>query len=169
MLPSYDQKARLSALAAAVMLAACGGSDESVPTPPAPPPPAPAPAPTVACSVDTTVTLAYEEMRLQTPLPFTGANVVTTDQTPIADRILADTGFNTFAPAFALALCGSAGTTTVVNYDQALTLVKAQGLALWKAAVDRVQGRRASPAGSTLPNSDDRMLYWARVQMTKAL
>lgn len=156
----------LTALAAAVLLAACGGSDDGDDTT-APPPPAPAP--TVACSVDTSVALAYEEQRLQTPLPFSGANVVGSDATPLADRILKDTGFDGFAPAFATQLCGAGGTTTVTSYAQAVDLVKAEGLALWKAAVDRVQGRRASPAGSVLPNSDDRMLYWARVQMTKAL
>ena len=54
----------------------------------------------------------------------------------------------------------------MTTYDQAITTVKAQGSALWRAAVDRVQGRRV---GGTLPASDDRMLYWARVYMTKTL
>ncbi|MFS2053479.1 hypothetical protein ACEN8K_32025, partial [Variovorax sp. CT11-76] len=74
-----------------------------------------------------------------------------------------------FAPAFSAKLCGSEGVTSVTSYDQALSLVKTEGAGLWRAAVDRVQGRRASPAGSKLPNSDDRMLYWTRVQMTKVL
>ena len=165
MLSHPDSKlAPLSAIAAAIVLAACGGDGDGGPAP------APAPAPAnVACSVDTTVALAFEEQRLQTPLPFSGANVVGTNQTPIADRILADTGFNEFAPKFALTLCGADGKTSIANYEQAADVVKREGAALWRAAVDRVQGRRASPAGSTLPNSDDRMLYWARVQMTKAL
>ncbi|MBE0548253.1 MAG: hypothetical protein IH627_11510 [Rubrivivax sp.] len=113
--------------------------------------------------------MAYEEQRLGTPLPNTGATVVTTDTTPIADRLLKDTGFDGFAPRFATELCGADSKTTLVSYDAALQAVKASGTELWRAAVDRVQGRRASPAGSVLPNSDDRMLYWARVQMTKAL
>ena len=161
---------RLGALAAVVFLASCGGSDDEVAAP-APPPvaPAPAPVPTVACRVDSTVALAYEEQRLQTPLPFSGATVVGTDQTPFADRILNDTGFNLFGPNFATALCAANGTSTITSYAQALVVVKDQGTALWKAAVDRVQGRRASPAASKLARSDDRMLYWARVQMTKAL
>lgn len=161
--------AHICALTAAVMLAGCGGGNETPPPEPAAPPPAPAPAPTVACTFDTAIALAYEEQRLQTPLPFTGVNVASSDPAPIADRIVKDTGFDTFAPAFASALCDADGRTTVLGYTEALTVVKAQGKALWKAAVDRVQGRRASPAGSTLSNSDDRMLYWARVQMTKAL
>ncbi|MGH3761723.1 pyroglutamyl peptidase, partial [Actinophytocola sp.] len=41
-----------------------------------------------------------------------------------------------------------------------------QGRALWAAAVARAQGRLA--AGS-LPAADDRPLYWARLQHTKAL
>jgi hypothetical protein len=145
----------------AVVAAGCGGSDDEPAAPPAPA--------TVACTTDTTVALAYEEQRLQTPLPNTGANVVGTDTTPLADRIVNDTGFNTFAPDFAALLCPASGQTTVADYDTALKTVKDQGAALWRAAVDRVQGRRASPAGSKLPNSDDRMLYWARVQMTKVL
>ncbi|MBQ1766203.1 MAG: hypothetical protein IIZ92_25370, partial [Aquincola sp.] len=107
----------LTALAAAVLLAACGGSDDGDDTT-APPPPAPAP--TVACSVDTSVALAYEEQRLQTPLPFSGANVVGSNATPLADRILKDTGFDSFAPAFATKLCGAGGTTTVTSYAQAV-------------------------------------------------
>ncbi|NUZ04548.1 hypothetical protein HQN59_02130 [Schlegelella sp. ID0723] len=113
--------------------------------------------------------MAYEERRLDTPLPNTGANVTTNDTTPIATRILQATGFDTFGPAFATALCGANGRTEVTSYDQALAMVKSKGTELWRAAVDRVQGRRAQPAGSTYPRSDDRMLYWARVQMTKAL
>ncbi|MGV8333704.1 hypothetical protein ACV339_30420, partial [Pseudomonas aeruginosa] len=38
----------------------------------------------------------------------------------------------------------------------------------WRAAVDRAQGRRAIPAGA-LPASDDRMLYWTRLYMTRTL
>ncbi len=152
----------LTALAAAAMLAACGGSGGSDPEPPVE-------TPTAACSWNRDVPLAYEERRLTTPLPFTGANVVTADQTPLAERIVKDTGFDGFDPAFATRLCGADGKTTITNYDEALAAVKAEGHTLWRAAVDRVQGRRASPAGSVLPASDDRMLYWTRVYMTKTL
>jgi hypothetical protein len=164
----FDKRLSLVALSAvaSVIVAGCGGGDST----PAPPPPAPPPpAPTVACSFDKTVTLSYEEQRLQTPLPNTGANVVGTDATPIADRIVKDTGFDQFAVDFANQLCPASGQTTITDYNSAIALLKTQGKGLWKAAVDRVQGRRPSPAGSTLPNSDDRMLYWARLQMTKAL
>lgn len=149
-----------------LFLAACGGGGEDPPPPVVSPPPPP---PTVACTFDRAAALAYEERRLETPLPFTGANVTTDDQTPLATRILTDTGFDTFAPAFGDKLCAAGGTTTVLNPDAAMALVKAEGAALWKAAVDRVQGRRASPTASVLPNSDDRMLYWARVAMSREL
>ncbi|MEF7616751.1 hypothetical protein V4F39_22745 [Aquincola sp. MAHUQ-54] len=154
----------LTTIAAAAFLAACGGDSDSDDSPTTPPPPA-----TVACGWDTAVALAYEERRLTTPLPFTGNNVATTDQTPLAERIVKDTGFDTFDPAFAARLCGADGKTTILNYEAAIAAVKEEGQALWRAAVDRVQGRRASPAGSVLPNSDDRMLYWTRVYMTKTL
>ena len=152
----------LALLSASAVLAACGGSDDDDNA-------APAPLPTVACSFDTPVALAYEEQRLTTPLPNTGANVVGTDTTPIADRIVKDTGFDTFTSDFSASLCASDGTTTITSYQGAVDLVKAKGAALWRGAVDRVQGRRPSPATSKLPNSDDRMLYWTRVQMTKVL
>ena len=154
--------------AATVLLAACGGSDDDAPAPAPPPSPPPAPA-TVACDWNRAAALAYEERRLETPLPFTGDNVTTNDDTALSRRLLVDTGFDTFAPDFAAKLCPASGQTTVLNFDQALAAVKSEGAALWKAAVDRVQGRRASPAGSVLPNSDDRMLYWARVAMSKEL
>ncbi|HEY4065542.1 MAG TPA: hypothetical protein VGM74_01490 [Burkholderiaceae bacterium] len=146
---------------ASIIIAGCDGGDDSTPAAP--------PVATAACSWDTTVTLSYEEQRLQTPLPNTGANVVGTSATPIADRLVKDVGFDGFATDLATQLCPASGQTTVVDYDSAIALLKTQGHALWTAAVDRVQGRRASPAGSTLPNSDDRPLYWARLQMTKAL
>jgi hypothetical protein len=153
-------------IAASVMLASCGGGDDNTA---AAPPSVPPVIVGVACSFDTTVTLAYEEQRLTTPLPNTGNNVVGADVTPIADRIVKDTGFDTFATDFSATLCGANGKTPITSYDAAVDVVKTKGAALWRGAVDRVQGRRPSPAGSKLPNSDDRMLYWARVQMTKLL
>ncbi|WP_244540674.1 hypothetical protein, partial [Pseudomonas aeruginosa] len=112
--------------------------------------------------------LSYEERRLDTPLPFSGANVVTHDQTPLAERIVKGAGFDSFEPAFAKRLCAADGRTPVTSYAKALKLVTEEGRALWRAAVDRAQGRRAIPAGA-LPASDDRMLYWTRLYMTRTL
>jgi len=153
----------LTSVAVAAMLAACGGGGGDAD------PEDPLPSAKVACAWDRDVQLAYEERRLTTPLPFAGANVTTNDQTPLAERIVKDTGFDTFDPAFADRLCGADGKTAIASYDEAVVAVKEEGQKLWRAAVDRVQGRRASPAGSVLPASDDRMLYWTRVYMTKSL
>ncbi|EOH4912179.1 hypothetical protein ACM7JH_14410 [Pseudomonas aeruginosa] len=124
--------------------------------------------PSVACSWNREAALSYEERRLDTPLPFSGANVVTHDQTPLAERIVKGTGFDGFEPAFAKRLCAADGRTPVTSYAKALKLVTEEGRALWRAAVDRAQGRRAIPAGA-LPASDDRMLYWTRLYMTRTL
>ncbi|WP_458098717.1 hypothetical protein [Pseudomonas aeruginosa] len=124
--------------------------------------------PSVACSWDREAALSYEERRLDTPLPFSGANVVTHDQTPLAERIVKGAGFDGFEPAFAKRLCAADGRTPVTSYAKALKLVTEEGRALWRAAVDRAQGRRAIPAGA-LPASDDRMLYWTRLYMTRTL
>ncbi len=165
----FNSHLSLSAISIAVatLVAGCGGSgsgsdDGSTPEPP--------PVAKVACTWDTDVELAFEEKRLETPLPFTGEDVATADTTPFATRIVKATGFDQFAPEFAETLCADNGETTVASYDAALDTVKAEGAKLWRAAVDRVQGRRAQQsADDTAPLSDDRMLYWARVQMTKVL
>lgn len=124
--------------------------------------------PSVTCSWNREAALSYEERRLDTPLPFSGANVVTHDQTPLAERIVKGAGFDGFEPAFAKRLCAADGRTPVTSYAKALKLVTEEGRALWRAAVDRAQGRRAIPAGA-LPASDDRMLYWTRLYMTRTL
>ncbi|MEI2418107.1 hypothetical protein V8Z80_18150 [Orrella sp. JC864] len=152
---------------AVLVLNACGGSDDDDEKDPgAPPEPAPE---AVSCRWDRDVQLAFEERRLDTPLPFSGANVINSDQTPLATRIVTAAGFQDFAPEFAAALCDDEGHTVVRSQEEAVDLVREKGQALWRAAVDRVQGRREAREGETLPRSDDRMLYWTRVQMTKVL
>lgn len=101
------------------------------------------------------VTPSYEEQRL--------VNVLVAGGTPFAEQILAASGFAQFAPQFAQSLCDSG---KVTSFDAANALVKASGIALWQAAVDRVQGVHVT---GDLPRSDDRMLYWARLKMTLAL
>lgn len=72
--------------------------------------------PSVACSWNREAALSYEERRLDTPLPFSGANVVTHDQTPLAERIVKGAGFDGFEPAFAKRLCAADGRTPVTSY-----------------------------------------------------
>jgi hypothetical protein len=79
---------------------------------------------------------------------------------PKTGEVLQRTGFDRFAKIFTPALC-------VLPDDRvAERAMREQGRVLWEAAVARAQGRL--PAGS-LPVTDDRPLYWARLQLTKAL
>lgn len=76
-------------------------------------------------------------------------------------EILRRSGFDAVAPEFAREL-GSAD-----SYARAKDIVVRQGSALWRRAVDRVQGR--GPAGGDLSRDDDRPLYWARLAMVREL
>jgi hypothetical protein len=107
-----------------------------------------------AC-IDETVTPSFEEQRLVNRLP--GTTV------PAPTQIMEASGFDVFGPKFIEKLCAADGPNT---FDDAMGLVKTEGARLWRAAVDRVQGRHVS---GDLPRSDDRMLYWARLTMSKAL
>jgi hypothetical protein len=69
-------------------------------------------------------------------------------------------GFDGFVRRFPAALC------TARDAREAERLLDAWGEALWRAAVDRAQGRR--PGGDLAPG-DDRPLYWARLAMTVEL
>lgn len=79
----------------------------------------------------------------------------------VPQEILRRSGFAGVAPAFARGL-GRAD-----SYREARRLVAREGSALWRRAVDRVQGR--GPAGGDLSRDDDRPLYWARLGMTREL
>ncbi len=76
-------------------------------------------------------------------------------------EILRRSGFAAVAPAFARVL-GRAD-----SYREARRVVEREGAALWRRAVDRVQGR--GPARGDLSRDDDRPLYWARLGMTREL
>lgn len=149
--------ATLAAIAAAVAVAA--GGPAPAPAPPAPPAPSPAPPAIQAkCAMDTTVQASYEEQRLPNKLS-------ASDALSFSQQLLQASGFDKFGPDFAAKLCsnGLAGAST---YDDAVTLLHTEGQKLWQAALDRVQGRVVQ---GSLPKSDDRMLYWARLTMTLAL
>lgn len=104
------------------------------------------------------VTPSYEEQRLVN-------KVAATDAQPFSQRLLEASGFEKFGPEFALKLCKD-GLSGAASYGEAMALVKTEGQKLWQAAVDRVQGRKVE---GTLSQSDDRVLYWARLTMTLAL
>ncbi|UIF87623.1 hypothetical protein [Cupriavidus sp. UYPR2.512] len=108
--------------------------------------------------MDTTVAASFEEQRLTNKLS-------TSDAFSFSQQLLQASGFDKFGPEFARKLCKD-GVAGASSHDEALALVKTEGQKLWQAAVDRVQGRKVE---GTLPKSDDRMLYWARLTMTLAL
>jgi pyrrolidone-carboxylate peptidase len=107
--------------------------------------PAAAAQPTTPTCFDPNVPGTVEELRLDRPVP---------------QQILVMTGYDRFAPAFRAALCATP------SRRLAESLVSAQGRVLWSAAVDRAQGR--APAEG-LDRTDDRPLYWARLQLTRAV
>ncbi len=112
-------------------------------------PAAPTPAPATATRAATgTVALSptVEEQRLERAAP---------------REILRRSGFDDVAPDFARTLA------RVRSAPQARAAVLREGSALWRRAVDRVQGR--GPAGGDLSRDDDRPLYWARLGMTREL
>ena len=104
-------------------------------------------APTAAprTCADPAAPLSVEEQRLAQATP---------------GEVLQRSGFHRFAKKFTPALC------VLPNDRVAERAIRFQGRLLWTAAVARAQGRL--PAGS-LPATDDRPLYWARLQLTKAL
>ncbi|MEV0599590.1 pyroglutamyl peptidase [Streptomyces sp. NPDC050315] len=76
-------------------------------------------------------------------------------------EILRRSGFDEVGPEFARGLAATRSEGSAKRY-----VVRA-GRALWDRAVDRVQGR--GPMGGELSRDDDRPLYWARLEMTRAL
>jgi pyrrolidone-carboxylate peptidase len=99
--------------------------------------------------VNSSAPITVEEQRLAATMPGGGPALVTQG------------GFDPLVSDFSQRLCGSKSLTA------AKKLVTAAGDSLWQTAVDRAQGRR--PGMGTLDRYDDRPLYWARLQMTKAL
>ncbi|MFE6825583.1 pyroglutamyl peptidase [Streptomyces sp. NPDC057690] len=96
-----------------------------------------------ATATEAVPTLTVEEQRLAQAVP---------------QEILARSGFDAVAPRLARLLEASH------SYTRARQVVTREGAALWRRAVDRVQGR--GPAGGDLSRDDDRPLYWARLGMT---
>lgn len=100
--------------------------------------------PTTATAAGAASSPTVEEQRLDKAVP---------------REILRRSGFDDVAPRLARDL-GAAG-----SYAEARRIVVREGHALWRRAVDRVQGR--GPAGGDLSRDDDRPLYWARLGMTR--
>ncbi|EWM14959.1 secreted protein [Kutzneria sp. 744] len=97
--------------------------------------------------------LTVEEQRLTSTMPAGGPAVGPT--------LVSQAGFDPLVGDLTTKLCATKSTSA------ARQLVTAAGDNLWQTAVDRAQGRR--PGMGTLDPHDDRPLYWARLQMSKAL
>jgi hypothetical protein len=110
--------------------------------------------------LDLSVALSVEESRLSYTLP-ENSNPAVLQPTPFAQQMIDGAGFQDFGPAFVNQLCH------VPNLNVADAIVMQNGKQLWRMAVARAQ-QRGSVAGD-LPFSDDRPLYWTRLQATAAL
>lgn len=108
-----------------------------------------------AVCIDESVTPSFEEQRLVNRLPGT---TVSTPQV-----IMEASGFDQFAPKLIQKLCSEDAPSSL---EEARGFANAEGRRLWRAAVDRAQGKHVA---GDLPISDDRPLYWARLSMRKAL
>ena len=120
----------------------------------------PASATLTAPCLDPTVGLSVEERRLTFVLP-DNANPSVLQTTPFARQMIDGAGFQDFGPAFVGELCHTPG----LRAGQ--MLARQSGERLWRRAVDRAQ--RRGPVQGSLPYSDDRPLYWTRLQATAAL
>ena len=98
------------------------------------------------------VPLTVEQARLTRVLP---GHVL-----PAPEEIVQGSDMDQLGPDFSAGLCG------LTNLAAAQSFMQSQGKLLWQVAVARAQGRLPSGA---LPRSDDRALYWVRLQEQKAL
>jgi hypothetical protein len=110
--------------------------------------------------LDPTVPLAVEEARLTYTLP-DNSNPAVLQSTPFAQQMIEGAGFQHFGPKVVKELCHahSLWVAKIIAFEN--------GQHLWRMAVDRAQQR--GPVVGDLPYSDDRPLYWTRVQTLAAL
>jgi hypothetical protein len=111
--------------------------------------------------LDPGVPLSVEESRLNNTLP-RGDDASKLQSASFARQMIDGAGFQQYGPALVRSLCRTGGLAA------AQRLVQQQGERLWRMAVDRAQ-RKPGAVHGTLPYSDDRPLYWARLQATAAL
>lgn len=110
--------------------------------------------------LDSSTALSVEENRLTYRLPDNDDPSTLQDE-PFAQQMIEGAGFQSFGATFVRALCHSHTAAT------AFALAHRDGRRLWRMAVDRAQ--RHGRVRGDLPYSDDRPLYWARLQATAAL
>ena len=113
---------------------------------------------TASC-LDPTVKLAVEEARLPNTLP-DNSNPAILQTKSFAQQMIEGGGFQDFGPAFVNDLCG------IPKLSVAQNLALHKGEELWQMAIDRAQQHVATVGD--LPYSDDRPLYWERLQVRAA-
>lgn len=104
--------------------------------------------------------LSVEESRLRSFLPKQTAPAVRQNR-PFAQQMIEGGGFGYVVPSLTRALCRTS------SRSAAARLVARVGEQLWRSAVRRAQD--LGPVRGRLPASDDRPLYWTRLQATAAL
>ena len=110
--------------------------------------------------LDRSVPLSVEESRLTFTLP-DNDNPAVLQSKPFARQMIEGAGFEGFTPGFVARLC-NAGSRTAAE-----KLVVRSAERLWRMAVDRAQ--RHGEVRGNLPYSDDRPLYWTRLEATAAI
>ncbi|MDR7383751.1 hypothetical protein [Promicromonospora iranensis] len=110
--------------------------------------------------LDPSIPLSVEESRLAAHLPDPSDPAVPADRT-YARTVIEGGGFGGYTAAFTAALCRTR------SLDGATALAERKGEALWDAAVRRAQSDGA--VRGDLPASDDRPLYWTRVEAMSVL
>src|SRR5439155_7288593 len=110
--------------------------------------------------LDPSVTLSVEESRLTFTLPDNDNPGVLQDK-PFAQQMIEGAGFQDFSPRFVDQLCRAR------SLEDARTVVTRHAELLWRMAVDRAQQR--GRVRGDLPYSDDRPLYWTRLQASAAI
>jgi hypothetical protein len=110
--------------------------------------------------LDSSVALSVEENRLTFTLP-DNDNPAVLQSSPFAVQMIEGAGFEDFGPSFVKELCRTR------SLKAAEKLVMRAGEQLWDLAVNRAQQR--GRVEGDLPYSDDRPLYWTRLQATAAL
>jgi len=114
-----------------------------------------APGDAPAGCIDPALPLTVEETRLTAVLPDAADPSVPASRT-FARTMIEGAGFGDYTAALTERLCATE------DLDAATELVTQEGTALWRAAVARAQS--TGPVAGDLPASDDRPLYWTRVE-----
>jgi hypothetical protein len=110
--------------------------------------------------LDGTATLSVEESRLGSTLA-DNTNPAVLQSKSFARQMIEGADFEDFGPSVVNALCKGR------NLAETQGFLSKQAQQLWRNAVDRAQ--RHGPTRGSLPYSDDRPLYWTRLQVTAAL